>query len=415
MPISGDRIQRDIATIARATATPGRGADRPTFSTAWSEAVDYVVTEARDCGCSVRIDAAGNVHLRPAAFDVGEPLWLSGSHLDSVPHGGDFDGVVGVVVPLEVLRAAQEDKRPAPPIELIIFAEEEGTTFGLGMLGSRAWCGAIDATRLAELRNANERSYLEAGARYGVVAERCGTDCLRPGEYRGMIEVHIEQGPGMWNRRQPVALVTNINGRRQYQVKVTGTANHAGTTSMADRRDAIAGAAEMIAAIEGLPSQLGQHAVATVGRIECRPNAVNVVAEEANFAIDLRAPSDEALDRGNNDLRQQLAAIAERRRLQFDLHMTESQPATALAPQVCEKLRRAAQRLGCELPETISGALHDAAIVARLLPTAMLFVASRDGISHNPAEFSRTDDIALAARILYATVGGDEEAALSAG
>jgi allantoate deiminase len=427
MPISLERLQIDLETIARSTNMPGDGADRPTFSVPWSGAIGYVIHEATSCGCLATRDAAGNFHLRPAAFkapeadetnpkrkrgngDAATPLWLSGSHLDTVPAGGDFDGVVGVIVPLEVLRAAREDGQEAP-LELVIFAEEEGTTFGLGMIGSRAWTGQLDATLLAELRNARGESYLQAGAPYGVTADRLTADRFNPADYRGMIEVHIEQGPGLWKRGQPLALVTAIAGRRQYQVQVVGAANHAGSTSMADRHDALAGAAEMIAAGESLPAALGPNVVATVGRIECQPNAVNVIAGSVSFTIDFRAGADEILERGNTELRKRLAAIADRRRLELQIEEIESIAATSLSRDVCSRLKTAATHLGVELPETVSGALHDAAVIAPHLPTAMLFVASRDGISHNPAEFSRIDDIGLAARILYtAVVGGDEVA-----
>jgi allantoate deiminase len=152
MPVNANRLAHDFQTIAGFTASPGNGSDRPTFSEHWAAAVAYVVGEAKACGATVRVDAAGNVHLRPAGLDARQPVWLSGSHVDSVPHGGDYDGVLGVVAPLEVLRAAKEDGRTVR-LELVNFAEEEGTTFGLGMLGSRAWVGSLDAERLAAVRN----------------------------------------------------------------------------------------------------------------------------------------------------------------------------------------------------------------------------------------------------------------------
>lgn len=405
MPVSAARLQRDFETIARHTASPGHGSDRPTFSDDWAKAVQYVVDEATACDCSFRVDAAGNVHLRPARLDAKQPVWISGSHVDSVPHGGDYDGVLGVVAPLEVLRAAKEDDRPPPPLELIIFAEEEGTTFGLGMLGSRTWAGTLDAPQLAAVRNKQGQTYLEAGKPYGVVPERFAEDRLRPADYLGMIELHIEQGPAMWKREEAAALVTAINGRRQYTIELHGTANHAGSTPMDYRRDALACAAEMIAAVEATAPTIGPQVVATVGRIACRPNAVNVIADGVTMTIDLRAPADELLVRGDAALRKRLTAIAERRGIDLSITQTESLPAAVLSPTVVDRLRRAADRAGCGvLPETVSGALHDAAILAPLVPTAMLFVASRDGISHNPAEFSRIEDMTLATRVLYEAV-----------
>jgi len=405
MPVTAARLQRDFETIARYTASPGNGSDRPTFSPEWAAAVDYVVGEAEAVGCTKRVDAAGNVHLRPADLAPTQPVWISGSHVDSVPHGGDFDGVLGVVGPLEVLRAAREDGRPALPMELIIFAEEEGTTFGLGMLGSRTWVGTLDAARLGEVRNKQGQTYLEAGAPFGVVPARFAADRLRPDDYLGMIELHIEQGPALWKRGRAAALVTAINGRRQYSVELGGTANHAGSTSMGDRRDALACAAELIGIVEALPPSLGPQVVATVGRIACKPNAVNVIADGVSLTIDFRAPSDELLTRGDAELRRRFEAIAARRDIELSLTQTESLPAAALSGSVLDRLCRAADRVGGEpLTETVSGALHDAAILAPLLPTAMLFVASRDGISHNPAEYSRIEDITLATKVLYEAI-----------
>jgi allantoate deiminase len=408
MPISSERLANDVTTIATATDTPGQGASRPTFSDAWAKAVAYVVDEARRCGCSLRSDSAGNVHLRPSVHQHTNSVWLSGSHLDTVPHGGDFDGVIGVLAPLEVLRAAQEDGEPAPPLEVIIFAEEEGTTFGLGMTGSQIWVGSLDATRLGQIRNASGQSYLEAGSRHGVQPERLADERVDPAAYRGFIELHIEQGPGLWTRGEPVAVVTSIAGRRQWEVEVTGVANHAGATKMADRHDALAAAAEMISFVEALPINLASDTVATVGRITCQPNATNVIAGCVRFSIDFRARTNHILDEGEGVLQQNLNDIGRRRKVDVRIQPIESIEATPLSPVVCNRLAASAKRLGCSLPETVSGALHDAGILAPLIPTAMMFIASRDGISHNPAEWSRIEDVALATRILYTAVAGGE-------
>lgn len=408
MPIRVDRIAADIEAIGRLTPTPGAGSDRPTFSAAWRQARDYCVAEAERAGCHWRIDAAGNVHMRPRAIDWSRRVWLSGSHLDSVPGGGDFDGVVGVVAALEVLRAAHEDGRRDLPLEAIVFAEEEGTTFGLGMLGSRGWAGTLDAESLAAVRNRAGQSYWEAGADHGASAERLAAERLRPADYAGLIEVHIEQGPAMWKHDRRVALVTAIAGRRQYAITVRGVANHAGSTGMNDRHDALAGAAEVISAVECLPDLLGDHAVATVGRLTVEPNAVNVIPSRAAFTVDLRAPDDHSLELGDERLRALVAAAAQRRGLEHELIRTESLPAVRLDQSLADRVRAAAGGLGLTpLPETVSGALHDAAILAPLVPTVMIFVASRDGISHNPAEFSRVDDIAAATQLLAAVVGAD--------
>ncbi|HLA64329.1 MAG TPA: Zn-dependent hydrolase [Rhodothermales bacterium] len=408
MPVQHDRLQRDLDAIAACTATPGDGASRPTFSDAWRAARDYVTGELEQHGCHVRVDAAGNVHARPAGLDWDAPAWLSGSHIDSVPNGGDYDGVTGVIVPLELMRAAHDDGRTDLPLELVIFAEEEGPTFGRGMLGSHAWVGNLDAPELAGLTNSDGATYLEAGAPHGVRPADLEAERVRPASYRGLVEVHVEQGPGMWKNGVPVAVVNAIAGRRQYRGLLTGQANHAGSTGMADRHDALAGAAEVVLGVEALALDLGAHTVATVGRLNVDPNALNVIPGEVAFTVDLRSPGAGPLAAGHARLEGLVADVAARRGLTAALEITETFPPIALDAALCERLQQAAEATGHgRLLVTVSGALHDAAVVAPHLPTAMLFVASRDGISHNPAEFSRTEDLTAAAEILWALVTAD--------
>lgn len=403
--VDGRRLARDIEAIAGSTeADPGTGYSRPTFSRAWRQARDYVIQEAEAAGCATRIDAAGNLHARPSGLGWNLPVWLCGSHIDSVPTGGKYDGVVGVVTALEVLRAA-----PDAPVELVVFAEEEGTTFNLGMLGSRAWTGTIGPSELGSLRNAEGRDYLSAGADHGVDPKRLATERIEPKNYRGHIEVHVEQGPAMWKAGEPLAVVTGINGRRQYACVLTGVANHAGSTKMSDRRDALAGATEALVFLEALGRELDRevdHTVITVGRLETSPNALNVIPGRVRFSIDFRSPSDEVLHRGEERVRRELQRIASGRGLNIEIACTEQLRAVPMDPGMCEMLRGAARRLDLRLPDAKSGALHDTAILAPFLPCAMLFVASRDGISHNPAEFSRIEHIALAARVLVEAFHG---------
>ncbi len=405
MPISAARIQNDLAAIARFTETPGAGATRPTFSAAWRQARDYVASQAEANGCKVRIDAAGNLRGRPTAISWDAPAWMSGSHLDTVPNGGDYDGVVGVVAALEVLRAAKDDLKIAIPLELVVWAEKEGTTFGMGMVGSRCFAGELNADKLAVLTNAAGQSYLDAGAAHGVVPEKLLADRLRPLTIIGLIEVHVEQGPGLWNQDIRAACVAGIAGRRQYRCEMHGAAGNAGSTSMQDRLDALAGAAEAIVAIEKLARDMGHDTVITVGQIACRPNVVNVIVEKATFTIDFRSPMMTVLASGDQSIRKSIERIAQQRRLQMMLEVTESQAAVELDPRVCGKMRKSAAAWRIEpITDMTSATLHDAAILAAHVPTAMLFVPSRDGISHSPDEFSRIEDIAAATTILLETV-----------
>jgi allantoate deiminase len=397
--VDAARMARDIDAIAGFSQTdPALGCNRPTFSPAWRKARDYVIREAEAAGCRTRVDAAGNVHARPSALEWGARAWLCGSHVDSVPTGGKYDGVTGVVAALELLRTS-----PRAPVELIVFAEEEGTTFGLGMLGSKAWAGTIGASELAALKNAEGQSYLEAGAGHGVDAGRLQAERFSGAGYFGLVEVHVEQGASLWAAGEPLAVVTAINGRRQYSCILTGTANHAGSTRMEDRRDALAGTADCIHYLESLAHDLCSdvvHTVITVGRMEVQPNALNVIPGRVAFTIDFRSPVEAVLDRGEERLRARLSKFASGRGLSIELTRTEALPVVPMDAGVCARLREAAARVDVRLPDATSGALHDTAILAPLLPSAMLFVASKDGISHNPAELSRVEHIALAVRIL---------------
>jgi OHCU decarboxylase len=316
--------------------------------------------------------------------------------VDTVPHGGDYDGVAGVSVALELLRSASEDGFSPLPVELVVFAEEEGTTFGLGMLGSRAWVGDVSAEQLEELRNADGETYLEAGEQYGVDPDKLGDDRLKPEKYLGMIEVHIEQGPGMWQRGQQVAVVSAIAGRRQFHVTIKGQANHAGATSMTDRRDALAGAAACIVGLEKAAREAGRGSVATVGRIENHPNAINVIPDRVEFTVDFRSGDDAVLDGADALVRGLIEDVCRRRGLTAGVKAYEHIPARPMDDDLVRRLSRA----GGRLPVTVSGALHDCGIVATRMPAAMLFVPSTGGISHNPAEFSSVEDIAAAAAVV---------------
>ncbi|HTP58716.1 MAG TPA: M20 family metallo-hydrolase [Spirochaetia bacterium] len=397
--VDGRRLARDIEAIACfSEEDPSIGYSRPTFSPSWRKARDYVIHEAETAGCVARVDAAGNVHARPAGLGWEAPAWLCGSHVDSVPTGGKYDGVVGVAVALEVLRAA-----PQAPVELVVFAEEEGTTFTLGMLGSKAWAGTLGVEQLRSLQNAAGEDYLSAGSGHGVAPDRLEAERFSAAGYRGLVEAHVEQGLSLWNAGEPLAVVTGINGRRQYQCSMTGAANHAGSTTMTDRRDALAGAAQSVLLLEAMGRELDgevNHTVITVGRLETHPNASNVIPGSVRFSVDFRSPSDKVIQRGEAMMRARLQQAASERGLGLEITRMEDLPAVPLDPGVCRMLHAAAARLDLRLPEASSGALHDTAILAPFLPSAMLFIASRDGISHNPAEFSRIEHIALAARVL---------------
>ena len=393
MPIDPARIAADVDAIAAfSESPPSVGHSRPTFSPPWVLARDYVVARAEAAGCKHRIDAAGNVFVRPAPIGWDEKVWLSGSHLDSVPTGGKYDGVMGVAVPLEVLRGGPV------PLELVVWAEEEGTTFGIGMIGSRLAAGADgpfvgrgDDGYFHQFRNRDGQTYFEAGAPHGVRRDGLAAGRFDRGRYHGLVEVHAEQGPAMWAGDVGLAVVTAIAGRRQYKAKAMGEANHAGSTPMSYRRDAL------VAAAGGRDGRgRDRPAARPADRGDGRPDRLR--AERGQR--DPGAPSGSRPTVRSPDaavlaaIHDELERVAMRVPMAFNLVTTEDQPPVQLDADLCDRL---AAMVG---HTTTSGALHDAAILAPLLPTAMLFVASKGGISHNPAEFSRTGDIAAAAEVL---------------
>ena len=411
MSVQPPTIHDHIEAINRFSETdPAVGYSRPTFSESWRRARDYVIDQAAEVGAEHVIDAAGNVHIRSAQVGWDRPVWLSGSHLDSVPSGGKYDGVTGVVIPLDILR-----RRPELPLEVVIFAEEEGTTFGLGLLGSRLWTGAIAPERLGELRNAQGSTYLTAGAPHGVDPERLAhpahwTDRLDPARYVGLVEVHPEQGVSLYQAGRAVSAVERINGRRQFEVAIRGQANHAGSTGMEGRRDALTGAAEIILELETLGRTLNAevpYSVVTTGVITARPNAANVIPGAVDLSVEIRGQELSLLERGEQRIRRIAAEGAAHRDLEITVERSEAVAPSPLHAEIAGALQRSAAELGHEIEIVPSGALHDAAILAPHLPTAMIFVASRDGISHNPAEFSRAEDLDVAAAVLQRMIETD--------
>ena len=399
MPINVKRISQDIETIAGFNeSVPEIGYSRPTFSKSWRKARDYVIDQAEAAGCKTRVDAAGNVHARHKSIDWNGHLWLSGSHIDSVPTGGKFDGVAGIVCPLEVLRSANEAEKVIP-LELIIFAEEEGTTFGLGMIGSRLWTGEAKIESIESFHNAGGKTYVQAGERHGVRPDQLSSDRFNPSHYRGLVEIHIEQGPAMWATKVPMSIVTAISGRKQYQVELKGVPNHAGSTPMKYRFDALVAAAKIITDLEQMAVNLSSHTVATVGRLKCEPNAINVIPGTVRFTIDLRSPDANDLAHGHRLIDQMIRDSGAK---EANFVVTEDQPVVQMSAELIARLQKSA---GVRLPTVVSGALHDAAILAPHIPTAMIFIASKDGISHNPIEFSRIQDLADAASLLGKMVG----------
>jgi len=340
-------------------------------------------------GVPVRIDAAGNLRaLYPAEYP-NAPRLLIGSHLDTVPNAGAYDGILGVVVAISLLEQLRGRRLPFA-IEVVGFSEEEGVRFGTPFIGSRALAGTLDQELLAvhDTRGISVRTAIEE---FGLNPEEI-PDARLSDKTLGYIEFHIEQGPVLEKLNLPLAAVEAIAGQSRLQFTFLGRANHAGTTPMHLRRDAIAGAAEWIGTVERLAHEI-PGLVATVGKIEAKPEATNVIAGEARLTLDVRHSTDELRTRAVDDLIRQAHTIADRRGLSVQESTLLSQRAVAMDPFLIGEIKKAISQTGCQPHRMVSGAGHDAMILAEEVPSAMIFLRTPGGISHDPAESVARDDV----------------------
>lgn len=406
MRIDIERILRDIEAIAAFTSTPGAGTTRLSFSEEYRKACDYVAEAAREFGMTARYDAVGNLRVLLPGRSPEKPAVLVASHLDSVRNGGDFDGVLGVVCGLEAARVIVESgQRPERSIALISFVEEEGTSFRCPLAGSKALTGFVDLNGLEKIRNDEGKSFLSAARDFGVQPERLPEDMLRAGGIHMAFELHIEQGRVLESEGFAVGVAEGIAGSDNYRVRLSGEANHAGTTPMHLRRDALAGAAEVVLAVERIATgRRHPNTVATVGRISCQPNSANVVPGLVEFSVDVRDVDGPAIEAASTAIADAVSAIADSRGLLGEIQLTGRSQPTRLSAQATARLEAIAAERGERLRRMHSGALHDAAMMSRVADVGLIFVPSRDGRSHCPEEFTDPGSIEAGAGLLAEAV-----------
>jgi allantoate deiminase len=340
-------------------------------------------------GAHARVDAAGNLRgIYPAAHP-NAPRLLIGSHLDTVPNAGAYDGVLGVVLAVALLEELQGRRLPFG-IEVVGFSEEEGVRFGTPFIGSRALVGTLDQELLAA-QDAQGISVRKAIEDFGLDPAKIPQAELE-NDTLGYIEFHIEQGPVLEKLNQPLAAVEAIAGQSRLEFIFCGRANHAGTTPMHLRYDAIAGAAEWIGRVERVAQEV-PGLVATVGIIEARPGAANVIAGEARLTLDVRHSSDDIRTRAVEDLVREAQGVAARRGLSAREATLSKQDAVAMDPFLMAEIGQAICKTGCESHRMVSGAGHDAMILAEKIPSAMIFLRTPGGISHDPAESVAVEDV----------------------
>jgi len=343
-------------------------------------------------GMSVSVDAVGNLRGFYPAASPGGPRILMGSHLDTVPNAGAFDGILGVVLAAGLVESLNGLKLPFG-IEVIGFSEEEGVRFGVPFIGSRALVGRVDEELL---NHKDERgiSVRKAIQDFGLNPNDISRAALTD-DVMGYIEFHIEQGPMLESLGRPLGVVEAIVGQNRLEFTFSGQANHAGTTPMNLRHDALAAAAEWVVAVENLARRTAD-LVATVGSVEAKPGATNVIAGEVRVTLDIRHASDRTRIEALDELIRQAESIAARRGVTAKWRMLLAQNAVAMDPFLTEQIERVIQKADCEPHRMASGAGHDAMILAEKVPAAMIFLRTPGGISHDPAESVHLDDVAKA-------------------
>ena len=373
--------------------------DRRAFNDADMEARRWLVEQAKKRGFESRIDSAGNVRIRPKGMaDDAAPVLL-GSHLDSVPNGGAFDGALGVMIGFEVLSTmADLGHLPDHAVEVVGFSDEEGR-FG-GMLGARALAGLLSPADINSSMDLEGTVLRDAMAAQGLKADDVLHARVGKGTYRAYLEVHVEQGPVLDETGEQLGLVTDITGLIKWLVTLRGQPDHAGTTPMRMRHDAFQGLAEFATEIPRLLEENGSDdSIATIGNVSLYPGAANSVPGEAVFSVDARDADPETLDELGRAMRRALSAIARRRGLMFEFEVIGQVDPTPCDDEVVKAIDDAARSMGVEPYRMPSGAAHDAQAVAAIAPIGMIFTPSVGGRSHCAAEWTHRDDIELAADV----------------
>jgi beta-ureidopropionase / N-carbamoyl-L-amino-acid hydrolase len=400
--VDGERLWASLMELARIGATPKGGVCRLAASDVDAEARRLFIGWCEAAGCAVRVDRIGNIFARRSGRDPSLPPVMTGSHLDTQPTGGKFDGAYGVMAALEVVRTLNDlCIETLAPIEIVAWTNEEGSRFSPAMVGSGVFAGVFD------LAYGLDRPDNTTGVALGAELERIGFAGAEPVGGRPVaayFEAHIEQGPILEAAGLPIGVVTGAQGQRWYEVTVTGQEAHAGPTPMPRRRDALVGAARMIDMVNRIGHAHAPYACATVGFVQISPNSRNTIPGRVFFTVDLRHPEDAVLTQMDRELRQACAAAAAAIGLEAEVTEFWYFPPTPFDPVLVGAVRDAATAQGCPHQDIISGAGHDAVYMARITPTAMIFVPCVGGISHNEIENAKPEDLTAGCNVLLNAV-----------
>jgi allantoate deiminase len=408
MRFSSDRqrLQRDIEALAQYTSSPGQGVTRFSFTAEDRAAREYIKQQMAASHLQIREDAAGNVFGRREGRRSDAPAVMIGSHFDSVKNGGAFDGPAGVVAGLEIARILDENQLITDyPFEFVAMIEEEGGRFGAGLFGSRAMAGKVFPTELQNLRDQDGVSVAEAMRGFGLEPANI-TSAIRPADQlKAFFELHIEQGPILENAKAAVGLVETVVGIDQWEIEVQGRPDHAGTTPMDMRADALVAAADIVQDLYRLGKQAGAGTVATVGKLQVWPGAGNIVPGTVVFSVDIRSAAAAKIQHISEALRAAVYDLPER----YPGVITRIKPVlsvkpTALSETVLQIFEEEARACGITTQRMVSGAGHDAMIMAELTEVGLIFVPSRGGRSHCPEEWTDYEQLQKGIDLLLSAI-----------
>ncbi|THE11939.1 Zn-dependent hydrolase [Bacillus timonensis] len=399
--VSGKRLASRLAALSEIGLTPDNGSHRIGFSHEEKAAKDLVKQWMTEAGLTVTEDGAGNVFGRLNGNNPDLPALLSGSHVDSVPNGGHFDGPLGVLAALEVAEAwKQTGFVPERPFEVVIFSDEEGARFNGGFSGSSSMIGEATREELLPKIDIHGDSFTKVLEDIGLSVDDFFNSKRDLKQLEAFVEIHIEQGKRLERAGVPVGIVTGIAGPCWLIMTFTGSAGHAGNTPMDDRRDALVAASQFIYEVQALPAQVSSSAVATVGKVDVLPNGVNVIPGEVRLTVDIRDIKKETRDQLVDLVIEKAKAITEEHGIELQFEETLREAPVPISKDMRQKLEKSVIAQGIEPVYLPSGAGHDSMIVGHVLPVAMIFVQSKDGISHNPAEWSSLSDCVQSVHVL---------------
>jgi allantoate deiminase/N-carbamoyl-L-amino-acid hydrolase len=357
-----------------------------------------------EAGMTVRLDGFGNLIGKLPGRNPDAPSVMLGSHIDTQPYAGRFDGIVGVVGAIEVVQTfADRGWVPDVPVEVVSFSDEEGCRFNKGLFGVRGMLGKLEDGEL-ERTDKNGVTRRQALLEFGGDPAKFAESRYEEGRVSAFLELHIEQGPVLESLDRPVGIVTGISGPLWWTVDLYGFAGHAGSVPMALRKDALVGASKIVVGLQRLATgEPGAPTVGTVGSMRVFPDSRNIIPEHVQFTIDLRDIDLARRDKLEGRLRDLIAAVAEEHHLRFDIREDTNSEPRYCAPRILNSIREAAEKMGIGAPELMSGPFHDSLAMSYYCDYGMIFVRCREGISHNPREFASKEDIGLGTELLYRT------------